>query len=99
MATKTTVPYLTPDARLYKYARVPDGRWKYRRADYDDLFLKQHSVFLPKSNHPIRLEGGYYVACDEGKWHYWLMLAEEHLTRTRFAAMFRRIALLPLPAN
>jgi Transposase DDE domain group 1 len=28
-----------------------------------------------------------------------LMLAEGHLTRTRFAAMLRRIALLPLPAN
>jgi len=28
-----------------------------------------------------------------------LMLAEGHLTRTRFAAMMRRIALLPLPAN
>jgi hypothetical protein len=31
--------------------------------------------------------------------HYWLMLAEGHLTRTRFAAMLRRIALLPLPAS
>jgi hypothetical protein len=31
--------------------------------------------------------------------YYWLMLAEGHLTRTRFAAMMRRIALLPLPAN
>jgi hypothetical protein len=31
--------------------------------------------------------------------HYWLMLAEGHLTRTRLAAMMRRIALLPLPAN
>jgi hypothetical protein len=31
--------------------------------------------------------------------YYWLMLAEGHLTRTRFAAMLRRIALLPLPAN
>jgi hypothetical protein len=30
---------------------------------------------------------------------YWLMLAEGHLTRVRFAAMLRRIALLPLPAN
>jgi len=29
----------------------------------------------------------------------WLMLAEGHLTRTRFAAMLRRIALLLLPAN
>ncbi len=28
-----------------------------------------------------------------------LMLAEGHLTRTRFAAMLRNIALLPLPAN
>jgi hypothetical protein len=31
--------------------------------------------------------------------YYWLMLAEGHLTRARFAAMMRRIALLPLPAN
>ncbi len=31
--------------------------------------------------------------------YYWMMLAEGHLTRTRFAAMMRRIALLPLPAN
>jgi hypothetical protein len=31
--------------------------------------------------------------------YYWMMLAEGHLTRTRFAAMLRRIALLPLPAN
>jgi hypothetical protein len=31
--------------------------------------------------------------------YYWLMLAEGHLTRMRFAAMMRRIALLPLPAN
>ena len=31
--------------------------------------------------------------------YYWLMLAEGHLTRGRFAAMLRRIALLPLPAN
>jgi hypothetical protein len=30
--------------------------------------------------------------------YYWLLLAEGHLTRTRFAAMLRRIALLPLPA-
>jgi len=29
----------------------------------------------------------------------WLMLAEGHLTRTRFAAMLRNIALLPLPAS
>ena len=29
----------------------------------------------------------------------WLMLAEGHLTRTRFAAVMRRIARLPLPAN
>jgi integrase len=69
VAAQTTVAYLTPDARLYKYVRVPDGRWKYLRADYDDLFLKPHSVFLPKSNHPVHLEGGYYVASDEGKWH------------------------------
>jgi hypothetical protein len=32
-------------------------------------------------------------------WYYWLMLAEGHLTRVRFSAMLRRIALLPLPAN
>jgi hypothetical protein len=31
--------------------------------------------------------------------HYWLVLAEKHLTKARFAAMLRRIALLPLPAN
>ena len=31
--------------------------------------------------------------------YYWLMLAEGHLTRVRFAEMLRRIALLPLPAN
>jgi hypothetical protein len=31
--------------------------------------------------------------------YYWLLLAEGHLTRARFAAMLRRIALLPLPAN
>jgi Transposase DDE domain group 1 len=31
--------------------------------------------------------------------YYWLMLAEGHLTRTRFAAMLRNIALLPPPAN
>jgi hypothetical protein len=31
--------------------------------------------------------------------YYWLMLAEGHLTRGRFTAMLRRIALLPLPAN
>jgi hypothetical protein len=31
--------------------------------------------------------------------YYWLMLAEGHLTRGRFAATMRRIALLPLPAN
>jgi hypothetical protein len=31
--------------------------------------------------------------------YYWLMLAEGHLTRVRFSAMLRRIALLPLPAN
>jgi hypothetical protein len=29
----------------------------------------------------------------------WLLLAEGHLTRERFAAMLRRIALLPLPAS
>jgi len=31
--------------------------------------------------------------------YYWLMLTEGHLTRTRFAAMLRNIALLPLPLN
>ena len=31
--------------------------------------------------------------------YYWMVLAEGHLTRTRFSAMLRRIALLPLPAN
>jgi hypothetical protein len=31
--------------------------------------------------------------------YYWLMLAEGHLTRGRFAAMLRRIAMLPLPAS
>ena len=31
--------------------------------------------------------------------YYWLLLAEGHLTRVRFSAMLRRIALLPLPAN
>ena len=31
--------------------------------------------------------------------YYWLMLAEGHLTRERFATMLRRIAMLPLPAG
>jgi hypothetical protein len=31
--------------------------------------------------------------------YYLLLLAESHLTRTRFSAMLRRIALLPLPAG
>jgi hypothetical protein len=31
--------------------------------------------------------------------YYWMVLAERHLTRTRFTAMLRAIALLPLPAN
>jgi hypothetical protein len=31
--------------------------------------------------------------------YYWLLLAEGHLTPTRFAAMLRNIASLPLPAN
>jgi hypothetical protein len=31
--------------------------------------------------------------------YYSLMLAEGHLTKARFAAMLRRIALLPLTAN
>jgi hypothetical protein len=30
---------------------------------------------------------------------YWLMLAEEDLTRGQIAAMLRRITLLPLPAS
>jgi len=29
--------------------------------------------------------------------YYWLLLAEEHLTRERFGSMLRRIAALPLP--
>lgn len=69
MATQSTLPNLSQDARLYKYVRVPDSGWKYLRADYDENFLKPHSVFLSKSNHPVRIEGGYYVASDEGKWH------------------------------
>jgi hypothetical protein len=68
VATQTTVPNLTQDARLYKYVRVPDDRWKYLRADYDDYFLKLHSVFPSKSTQPIRVEDGCYVASDEGKW-------------------------------
>ena len=31
--------------------------------------------------------------------YFWLILAEGHLTRVRFSAMLRRIALLSLPAN
>ena len=31
--------------------------------------------------------------------YYWMVLAGGHLTRTRFAAMLRTIAQLPLPAN
>ena len=31
--------------------------------------------------------------------YYWLLLAEGHLTRGRFVAMLRRIAMLPLPAS
>jgi hypothetical protein len=31
--------------------------------------------------------------------HYWLLLAESHLTRRLFASMVRRIELLPLPAG
>ena len=31
--------------------------------------------------------------------YYWLMLAEGHLTRVRFSAMLRRIALLPIPTG
>jgi len=69
MTTQTTLPSLTQDARLYKYVRIPTGGWKYLRANYDENFLKPHSVFLPKSTHPVSIEGGYYVASDEGKWH------------------------------
>jgi hypothetical protein len=69
MATQSTLPNLTQDARLYKYVRVPDSGWKYLRANYDENFLKPHSVFLPKSVQPVCIEGGYYVASDEGKWH------------------------------
>lgn len=31
--------------------------------------------------------------------YYWLMLAEGHLMRGRFATMLRRIATLPLPVR
>jgi len=31
--------------------------------------------------------------------YYWLLLAEGHLDRRRFAAMLSRIALLPVPAG
>ena len=31
--------------------------------------------------------------------YYWMVMAEGHLTRTRFVAMLRTIALLPLPAH
>jgi hypothetical protein len=31
--------------------------------------------------------------------YYWLMLAEGHLSHERFAAMLRRIAMLPLTAS
>ena len=31
--------------------------------------------------------------------HYWLLLAEGHLTRRLFGAMVRRIALLPAPSG
>jgi hypothetical protein len=31
--------------------------------------------------------------------YYWLLLAEGHLTRRRFAAMLGRIALLPIPTG
>jgi len=31
--------------------------------------------------------------------YYWLLLAENHLTRRLFGAMVRRIELLPLPAG
>jgi hypothetical protein len=86
VATQTTVPNLTQDARLYKYVRVPDGRWKYLRADYDEHFLKPHSVFLPKSNHPVRVEGGNYVANDEGKWH---RLHEDPVEAWRLFKLYR----------
>jgi len=31
--------------------------------------------------------------------HYWLLLAEGHLTRRRFGAMLARISLLPVPTG
>jgi hypothetical protein len=31
--------------------------------------------------------------------HYWLLLAESHLTRRLFGALLRRISELPLPAR
>ena len=31
--------------------------------------------------------------------HYWLLLAEGHLTRRLFADMLRKIAALPVPAG
>jgi hypothetical protein len=31
--------------------------------------------------------------------HYWLLLAEGHLTRRKFAAILRRVAALPVPAG
>jgi hypothetical protein len=31
--------------------------------------------------------------------YYWLLLAEGHLNRRRFAAMLGRVALLPLPTG
>jgi hypothetical protein len=31
--------------------------------------------------------------------HYWLLLAEGHLTRRLFGAMVRRIEALPMPAG
>jgi hypothetical protein len=87
IATQNTLPNLTlsQDARLYKYVRLPSG-WKYLRADYDDLFLKSHSVFLPKSNHPVCLEGGYYVASDQGKFH---RLHEDPVEAWRLFKLYR----------
>jgi hypothetical protein len=32
-------------------------------------------------------------------WYYWLLLAENHLTRRLFEGMVRRIAALPVPTG
>jgi hypothetical protein len=64
VASQSTVPNLTlsPDARLYKYVRLPNG-WKYLRAEYSESFgVKSHSVFLPKTKTPNIVEAGKYFA-------------------------------------